>query len=271
MKPERPVMRYHRGKWRIAPWIISNFCAHDIYCEPYAGAASVFMRKSRVHGEVLNDIDRDIVNVFRVLRDPEAAAVLERMVRLTPFSREEFKASYDPTADPIERARRTLVRSFMGFSTTSIRKSRTGFRARTYQRNQTGPVDWRSWPDQITRFVERMQGVVIENLDAIDCIHLHDSPKTLFYVDPPYLKETRSSGLRGYRHEMTDDDHEKLLNVLRKIQGMVVISGYDNDMYNSILHGWVKQERFALADGGKKRTEVLWMNFQRQQTLFACR
>ena len=274
MKPKRPVMRYHGGKWRIAPWVISYFPQHDIYCEPFAGAASVFMRKPRAHGEVLNDIDGDVVNVFRVLRDPAAAARLERLVRLTPFAREEFMASYDSgpgPADPVERARRTLVRAFMGFGTTAMRESRTGFRARTYKRNQTGPADWASWPDQILAFVARLQGVTIERMDAVDCIRLHDGPDVLFYVDPPYLEKTRTAGLRSYRHEMTDDDHARLLDVLLDVQGMVVLSGYQSRMYDEALLGWRRVERDVLADRGARRTEVIWISPnvpERQRTLF---
>lgn len=258
--PTRPVMRYHGGKWRLAPWIISHFPQHRIYVEPFAGAASVLMRKPRVHGEVLNDIDGDIVNVFRVLRDPDTAVQLERVVRLTPFARAEFKAAYEPTDDPVERARRTLVRAFMGYGTTSMRKSRTGFRARTYQRLQTGPADWASWPDQIQAFVSRLQGVIIEQMDAVECIRLHDGPDTLFYVDPPYLKECRTGGLRGYKHEMTDDDHLRLLECLLGVEGMVVLSGYRNALYDEALAGWHRVERHVLADGGALRVEVLWLS-----------
>ena len=267
--PTRPVMRYHGGKWRIAPWIIAHFPAHRIYCEPFSGAASVFMRKNRVHGEVLNDLDGNIVNVFRVLRNRNKAAMLERAVRLTPFSREEFRLSYDATQDSIERARRTLVRAFMGFGTTSMRKSRTGFRARTYTRNQTGPVDWATWPEQIQYYVQRLRGVIIENMDAIECIQLHDSIDTLFYVDPPYVGGTRSAGLRGYRHELSDDDHYRLITCLLSIEGMVVLSGYENEMYNDLLRGWTKKKHQTIADAGARRTEVIWMNYeQKQQNLF---
>ena len=267
MKPTRPTMRYHGGKWRIAPWIISHFPAHELYVEPFAGAASVLLRKPPVHGEVVNDIDGNVVNLFRVLRDPAAAAELERLVRLTPFSREEFQLSYETITDPVERARRVIVRAFMGFGTTSMRKNRTGFRARSYKRNMTGAADWATWPCQIRFFVERLQGVIIENKDALDCIRLHDGSLTLFYVDPPYLEETRTAGLRSYRNELTDEDHRRLIDCLLSINGMVVLSGYANEMYDSALVGWRRVEREALADGGVKRTEVLWLspNIKKQQ------
>ncbi len=110
MQVTRPVLRYPGGKYRIAKWIISYFPQHKFYVEPYCGAASVLMRKPRTEGEIINDLDGDVVNVFRVLRDPEQAKELERLVRLTPFAYEEYKRSYDATEDPIERARRTIFR-----------------------------------------------------------------------------------------------------------------------------------------------------------------
>src|SRR4051812_1578874 len=122
--PTRPVLRYHGGKWRIAPWIIEHFPPHLMYVEPFAGAASVLLRKPRVDFEVYNDLDTDVVNVFRVLRDPAAASQLAEQLSLTPWSRREFEVSYEISDDPVERARRTLIRSFMGHGTTWRQKSR---------------------------------------------------------------------------------------------------------------------------------------------------
>jgi len=111
--PTRPVLRYHGGKWRLASWIISHFPPHRVYVEPFGGAASVLLRKPRSYAEVYNDMDGEIVNVFRVLRDPARARELERVLRLTPFAREEFELSYIRDEDPIEQARRTIVRAFI--------------------------------------------------------------------------------------------------------------------------------------------------------------
>lgn len=263
-EPRRPVLRYHGGKWRLAPWVIRHFPAHEIYVEPFAGAASVLMRKSRVHGEVLNDLDGEIVNVFRVLRDKQAAAELERLIRLTPFARSEFELSYQPASDPIEMARRTIARTFMGFGTTSRRHSRTGFRARTYTRNQTGPSDFSNWPDEICVFTERLRGVLIDNKPADEIVPIHDGPNTLFYVDPPYVLSTRTGTSRAkggaYQHEMSDDDHRRFARILRGVQGMVAISGYRCDLYDELFGDWDRRERLAYTDGAKARTECLWLS-----------
>ncbi len=113
--PARPVLRWFGGKWKLAPWILSHFPAHRVYVEPFGGAGSVLMRKPRSYCEVYNDIDCEVVNLFRVLRDPGQAARLIADLELTPFSRDEFIAAYEPAEDPAELARRLVMRSFMGF------------------------------------------------------------------------------------------------------------------------------------------------------------
>ena len=115
----RPMLRWHGGKWMLAPWIIENMPAHRIYVEPYCGAASVLFRKPRAYSEVINDLDGEVTGLFRVLRDRAAAKELERLLRLTPFARTEFDESYTASLDPVEQARRTIVRSFMGFGSNS--------------------------------------------------------------------------------------------------------------------------------------------------------
>ncbi len=264
---QRPVLRYHGGKFRIAPWIIAHLPAHRIYVEPFGGAASVLMRKPRSFAEVYNDLDGDVVNLFRVLRDPVLAQQLRAQVELTPFAREEFVLSYEPTQDPVERARRTVARGFMSYGSSNRRANRTGFRGRAYRQNATGANDWTGWPDHIPSFVERLRGVTIDNRDAFELIAQQDSPDTLFYCDPPYLQELRTSIRwsgerdRAYAHELGDEDHCRLLETLGQVAGMVVLSGYRSSLYDSTLgSGWESVEKDTLADGAVARTEVLWLN-----------
>lgn len=265
--PRRPVLRYHGGKWRVAPWILSFFPVHKVYVEPFGGAASVLLRKDRSFAEVYNDLDQDVVNVFRILRDAPRAKRLAELCALTPWSRVEFEASYEPTDDPIERARRTIVRGYMAYGSTSRRLGRTGFRAKAYRHNQTGAQDWTAWPAQVECFIERMKGVTIENRPAVEVILQQDSPETLFYVDPPYPQSTRSSircagdTERAYAVDMLDDDHRALAKVLHDVEGMVVLSGYGCELYDLELYpDWQRQEREVMADAGQWRTEVVWCN-----------
>ena len=260
----RPALRYHGGKWRLAPWIISHFPPHRVYVEPFGGGGSVLLRKARAYSEVYNDRWSRVVDVFSVLRDPEQAAELRRRLELTPFARAEFEgadeAAHAEETDIIERARMTIIRSFMGHGSESTRAdSSTGFRSNSNRSHTTPAHDWANWPRIVPAFVERLRGVVIENHDAATVMHRHDSPETLHYCDPPYPHSTRT--LRhGYAYEMTDDEHRDLYDVVAGLSGMVVVSGYDCDLYADLYRGWRRVSTEALADGARRRTEVMWLN-----------
>lgn len=277
-------MRYHGGKWRLAPWIISNFPPHRIYVEPFGGAASVLLQKSRTYAEVYNDLDGEIVNVFRVLRDEESAGRLQEMLELTPFARDEFLRAYEPDDEPVEQARRTIIKSFMGFGSAAVHDNRprgmrtaasswrppTGFRSNGHRSGTTPAHDWRHYPDYVPLFVERLRGVVIENRDALEVIDQHAREDALLYVDPPYPHDARS-GLRWpsdrqYTHEMDDDGHRALAEVLRATDAMVVISGYGCELYDDELYpDWQRLERGVRSERARKRTEVLWVNRAAEQ------
>lgn len=259
----RPVVRWQGGKWLLAPWITSYFPAHRVYVDPFGGGGSVLMRKDRSYAEVYNDMDGEIVNLFRVIRD-NGRKLIEQ-VELTPFSRVDFLESYEPTSDPVEQARRTLVRCYMGFGSNAHNKA-TGFRSNTSRSGTTPARDWRNYPDAMAAMIDRLRGVVIENRDAVEVMKVHDSKETLHYVDPPYLPETRDKGA-DYRYEMTVKDHEQLAEVLYGLDGAVVLSGYRSKIYDELFAGWERVERRALADGAKERTECLWLrNVKEAQT-----
>jgi DNA adenine methylase len=242
----------------LAPWIISNFPAHRIYCEPFGGGASVLMRKPRSYAEIYNDIDGEVVNVFRCLQNKKDCQELERLIRLTPFAREEFEWSYTLGESPVQNARRTIIRAFMGFGSNGHNPNeRTGFRANANRSGTTPAHDWLNWPDEMEKFYWRLAGVTIENRAAIEVMAQQDSPQTLHFVDPPYVHCTR--GVRnGYRFEMTDEQHEELREFLKSLTGMVILCGYRNEIYDRL--GWQTVEREAHADGARDRIEVLWLN-----------
>jgi len=272
----RPALRYHGGKFRLASWIASFFPPHRIYVEPFGGGASVLLTKDRSYAEIYNDLDLEVVNLFRVLRDAAQAEQLARALHLTPFSREEFRDAYAETSDPVEGARRTLVRSFMGFGTTTLRHNRTGFRAKANRQTQPAQIDWTNYPAHVATFTERLRGVVIENRDALKVIAQQDTEGTLFYVDPPYPHETRSAikshNDKAYRHEMTTEDHQALAATLHSLKGMVVLSGYACELYDRQLFAdWERHERVAMADGGRERVEVVWINPACARALYLAR
>lgn len=254
----------------LAPWIIRHLPQHRHYIEPYGGAASVLIRKPKAFNEIYNDLDLQVVNLFRVLRSERAGELIEKL-KLTPYAREEFDGSYEVSEDPVEEARRLVIRSFMGFGSDGHNRDvSTGFRSNSNRSGTTPAHDWVNYPYALGAVVERFRGVVIENRPALDVMAEADAADALHYVDPPYMPETRSSKSRkgggkyhAYAHEMELRDHEELLHCLQSLKGSVVLSGYPSELYDKSLtlaRGWRRVERQALADGARPRTEVLWLN-----------
>lgn len=272
--PSGPVLRWHGGKWILAPWIISHFPHHRRYVEPYGGAASVLLRKPRSFAEVYNDLDDDVVNLFEVLRDDKAAARLIDQLELTPFARKVFDQSYQPQGTPVDQARALIVRSFMGYGSDGHNGAApTGFRANSDRSGSTPASDWSRYPSRLVEIIARFKAVTVEKRPALEVMARNDSPTTLHYVDPPYLHATRStaknSTRKNYRHELTDDDHVLLLAFLRSLTGMVVLSGYPHEMYDRMLPAWHRVERRAMADGARERIECLWINPAAREALRA--
>ncbi|MCJ8517784.1 DNA adenine methylase [Pseudorhizobium tarimense] len=265
-----PPLRWHGGKWLLAPWIISHFPQHRVYVEPFGGGASVLLRKQRSYAEVYNDLDDQAVNLFRVLQDTDASERPVAALELTPFARAEYEIGWEPTEEPVELARRLIIRSFMGFGSHAhadmgAGHKTTGFRANSNRSGSTPAHDWARYPFRLAGIIERMRGVVIERRPALKVMRTHDGTDTLHYVDPPYLPETRGQknaydAKHQYRHELTVADHEELLEALRELTGMVILSGYPAALYDDALHDWMRVERQALADGARPRIEVLWIN-----------
>lgn len=250
----------------LAPWIIQHFPPHLVYVEPYAGGASVLLRKPRSHGEVYNDLNSEVVNLFQVLRDPERCAQLREALDFTPYSRVEWERSYELTDDPVEAARRLVVRSYMGHGSAAVNRGHsTGFRANSSRRGTVPARDWANKPASLPAVTERLRGVTIECRPALQIIEVHDAADTLFYVDPPYVADTRRryamKGVRQcYAHEMEDDDHRELADSLKVVKGMVVLSGYAGPLYSDLYADWLRIETRGFCDGALDRTESLWLN-----------
>lgn len=251
----RPLIRYYGGKSRISGWVLSHFPKHRVYTEAFGGAASCLLRKERSYAEIYNDLNGELVNLFRVVRDN--GEELLRKIKLTPFSRQEMLEAYDHSIDPVEQARRTIVKANMGHGSDSLYRQ-NGFRGSVNRAGSTPSHDWASYPSALARIIERFQGVVIESMEAVGVLEKYDSPDTLHYVDPPYLAETRQAR-HGYVHELTDLDHCAMSEVLHKLRGGVVLSGYPSPLYEDLYKGWRRVERESFAYCAKKRTEVLWI------------
>jgi DNA adenine methylase len=252
-QPEHPLLIYPGGKWKLAEQIVNLMPPHDVYVEPFAGAASVLIHKPRSLREIVNDLDGEIVALFKVLRDPELSRQLIDLVTLTPFSRQEMQEAYDQVDCDLERARRIVVKNNMGrgkaYHRTGLRTTRDPYTA--------CEKTWARFPAALTDIARRFKGVVIENLDALEIVKRYDGPTTLFYVDPPYPTESRRCP-RLYNHEMTDAQHVELIQQLESCVGMVLLSGYDTPIYNAL--SWKAYRFKTKTNANTDATEVVWVN-----------
>lgn len=255
--PEIAAFNWFGSKSRAARRLLAMFPEHTHYCEPYAGAATVLMAKPRRFMEAICDLDGEVVNFFTVLRDHPSDIL--RALDLTPYSRDEFLLAFDPTCDPLERARRFAVRCQQGAHSKSGSQKSGTWRSMLKSRPYSFARDWAVYPDRLQPIVERLQGVAIDNRPALDVLRRYDSERTLFYVDPPYMHETRIS-TAAYSHEMSVSDHLEMLIALLQVQGMVVLSGYASDTYDDALRRWTRHEFGVVSTHGKQRTEVVWLN-----------
>lgn len=279
MKPQRPLVRYHGGKWRLAPWIIKYFPPHRTYSECFGGGGSILLRKIRSYAEVYNDLDGEMVNLFKIVRNHPKE--LSKLVLATPFARDEYREAFEITDNPIEIARRTLIRSHMGFGSAAINKgNKSGFRANCNSSRTTPATDWMGLPRVIMTVAERFRAVVLENRNALEIMEQQDNPETLHYLDPPYVHSTRMKKGQvphAYAHEMTDEQHRELATLSKEMKGMVVISGYPSLLYDDLYADWHRIECETMADGktgSEPRTEVLWLNnrawsYKKKRNLFS--
>lgn len=254
------IMNYPGAKWALADWIIDRFPPHHSYLEPFFGSGAVLFNKPRSHIETVNDLDGQVVNLFRWIRDDPQR--LAEAVYWTPYARETYQAAFveQDRADSLRRAVDFYTRLMMGhgYRTTG---ERVGWKRDVAGRERAYAAEyWRAAPEVIKQAAERLRGVQIERRPAVELILASNQPNVLIYADPPYLLSTRHG--KQYRHEMTDADHQELLDALKAHRGPVLLSGYDSELYREALKGWQREERTALAQDSTRRREVLWMNFE---------
>lgn len=259
-------IKWHGGKHYLAPKIVALMPPHLHYVEPFAGGLSVLLTKDPEGvSEVVNDLNRELTNFWRVLQDECLFANFQRLCEATPFSRCEFEDSDEPSHLAHVEAHRFFVRvrqSLAGRSDTfaPLSKSRT-------RRGMNEQVSaWLTAVEGLPAVHARLKRVVVENLPAIELIRREDSPTTLFYCDPPYLHETRSTTTEYGQFEMSVIEHSALLAHLLGCKGKVMLSGYRSYLYDHILSSWHRHD-FDLpnnASGAKtkeRKTECLWCNF----------
>ncbi|MFF8784745.1 DNA adenine methylase [Streptomyces sp. NPDC015125] len=254
----KPPMPYFGSKQRLARRIVDLLPAHTHYVEPFAGGLSVLLAKEPSRLETVNDLDRELVTFWRVLRDRPAD--LARACALTPHSRAEHTTSYVKTADELEMARRVWVRLTQG---RSGRMDRTGWRHCVADIGTNMPAYLDGYRTRLHPAAERLMGVQLECRPALELIALFGKrADVLLYVDPPYLGSTRVA--TGYRHEMRDDlQHRELAAALAGCRAAVALSGYHSPLYDEVYAGWHRHEMTTMtgnAASAKARVEVLWAN-----------
>ncbi len=259
----KPVLKYQGAKWNLAKWIISHFPPHRTYLEPFSGSAAVLFNKKPSVVETINDIDGNVVNFFKVLR--ERRDELAEVIEFTPYAREEYESIqascadetyFFRTGDELEDARRFLIRPWQ--SRGSKTSDRNSWRHDIQGRGARCPSEWLRLPSIIREAGLRLKHVQIENQPAVKLISRYAFPEVLIYADPPYVLSTRNQ--RIYAHEMTDQDHIELLNALGSHPGPVILSGYACGLYDKRLKHWERVATKALAEKGQTREEVLWLN-----------
>jgi DNA adenine methylase len=254
----RSAIRYFGGKWLLAPWVIEQMPEHATYVEPFGGGASVLLRKPPSRLEVYNDLDGEIYGFFKVLQSPTQCRQLIRLLRRTPWSREQFRDAFKPVDDPVIRAQRAVVRAYMSIHHSALFDAgKSSSFASSHWSDLRG---WRGYPKALAQVHRRLKCVVLENRDALRLFDTHDAPDTLFFVDPPYLPKTRNNTTK-YRCDLTEAQHVELLGRLKALQGMAMVAGYPSELYDDMLADWkrVTRAHYIRSNGVRRSTEVMWI------------
>lgn len=258
------VLRYPGSKWRIADQLVSNIPEHKSYLEPYFGSGAVLFNKPPSPIETINDLD-DVINLFQCIRDHSQQ--LAAMIAAIPYSRKVYDSQFSIVSkDPVDKACAFLIKCWQGygFKTSGIK---TGWkRDKTGRERAYNLSNWYHLPEWIEEIAERLRNIQIEHKPALDLIREFDSPDSFFYLDPPYLLNTRSA--KQYQHEMTEKDHIQLLETIVHCSAQIMISGYDTPLYNDYLHTWDTLRIPNQTTSGVIREEIVWMNYTHQLSLY---
>ncbi len=268
MKPDSEVFSpigWYGGKYRLRKFINYLMPEHSMYVEPFFGGGSILFSKTPSPIEIVSDVNHGVVNFFSVLRDEEKAAELQRRLQLTPYSREEHRLCADdaPTGDDIEDARRFFVRARQSYSGIEVDSTWS-----LNVCNQIGrSTDFASKVDGLMKVSQRLRSVQIESRCFSDLLPKCDESHAFVYADPPYPESVRDASSKGYRHEMSDDQHANLLDILTGFKkAKVMLSSYRCEMYDSRLKDWNRHDKVVTVNASRgtaksKRTECVWTNY----------
>ena len=252
-KKVRPVVKWFGGKGPLARRFVELLPDLPIYVEAFAGGLNVLLNRCQAEKEIVGDLNVDLIHLYQTIQT-DSATLIERLAGI-PYSEEVFLRARDArdVQDPVDRALNFLIK---------CRMSRVGM-GDDFSKVGEDTDFWDLLPPDLVFTAHRLKDVEFYNKPALELIDLFDSPNTVFYLDPPYYPATRASP-QVYRHEMSRIQHLYLLKRIVKCQGAVVLSGYENPIYNQELVGWDKYH-FEVANRSSqelvqsRRVEVIWL------------
>lgn len=266
MAKKKIAFGWYGGKYSHLDWLLPLLPEIQHYCEPFGGSAAVLFNRMPAPVETYNDIDGELVNFFRVLRDDKDN--LLEAIGLTPFSREEFERAIQNPTEPIsdlERARRFFIRARQvrtGLAQTAS-SGRWAHCLLTSRAGMAGAVSrWLGSVEGLSEIAQRLLRVQIEHAPAVEVIRRYDSEQTLFYCDPPYPHDSRGDD-NAYAFEMTDEDHRELAEVLHQVKGKVALSSYKSQLMSMLYGDWqcIEAPARKVYSVKQERVELLWINY----------
>lgn len=256
---------WYGGKFSHLNWLLPLLPESQHYCEPFGGSAAVLINRKPSEIETYNDLDKNVVNFFKVLRENKEELI--ESIALTPFSRDEYLEAIKDEGEvsDLERARRFFILARQS-RTGQAQNATPGRWAHCVLNSRAGMAAavsrWLGSVEGLSEVAQRLLRVQIENLPAESLIKKYDSEKTLFYCDPPYVHSTRGD-TNNYSFEMSDEEHISLAQTLREAKGKVAISGYHCDLMDNLYGDWHITEGLVKTAHSSKteRQEVLWTNY----------
>jgi len=248
-----------KGNPKIKKAILGLLSEHEFYVEPFGGGASILISKPAAKVEVYNDVNRGVVNFFRVIADADYFGKFMARAALLPVSRElfeEFGRTWPGIHDPVEQAVRWYYIAQQSFGGMFAKSWGTAVTTSSRGMSDTTST-WRASFENLPKVHDRIQRVQIECADWRDILKRFSGTGWLAYCDPPYVAGTRKAG--GYDHELKDKDHEALIAALLVYDGAVVLSGYNSALYAPLAKaGWDRQEiEVVCSAAGRTRTSGL--------------
>lgn len=255
----RSIIKYYGGKHYIAKYLLEIIPKHNLYIEPFFGGGNMFFSKPPSKMEIINDLSDNIFSLYKIIADENKYKQLQHRLELTPYHakfRDDYKQKLNEKLTIEDRAfyylyvNRTSFNGVGGFSCTKLVRN-----------NMIRSVsDYLSLIPHLEEIHNRLRNAVVENKDALELIQKYDDNDVFFYLDPPYVQSTRRSNQK-YMIEMSDEDHERMINLILKSKAKIMLSGYDNEIYNKLVENEWNRLELESPNSCSDATEFVWINY----------